>query len=224
MSDSQLSTQVATSVAQAIRDKASQSSDHKHHKPWIHRPPAGWNQTATGSDFAYMGEVYVLLKVAIIIAAMAMCIVIGRHFEKRQRLAQQRKNGSILSDTEQARAPEMDEMNPAAAEAAAVEAGDVELMSAQAPGADGMAAVREELEKLRLSDYADAFEQNGYDLWQEILRLPPARLAKLIEVVGMSENHADRFKEQIHNQRRQRGIGRAPTTGDTAVEDSCVIL
>ena len=46
-----------------------------------------------------------------------------------------------------------------------------------------MDGVRDELARLRLSKYAPAFEEGGYDVWPEILRLPPIRLARLLEML-----------------------------------------
>ena len=60
--------------------------------------------------------------------------------------------------------------------------------------------------------------------------MPPHRLAKLIELVGMSANHSDRFKEQLRDQRRKLRIrqvypgSEAAQGGDGAGEEACVIL
>ena len=104
----------------------------------------------------------------------------------------------------------------------------------QDPGADGVAVdqppregmdgVRYELEMLRMSQYAAAFERHGYDVWGEILSLPPHRLAKLIELVGMSANHSDRFKEALVAQRRRLKILQVLPSAGGGGDDSCVIL
>ena len=56
----------------------------------------------------------------------------------------------------------------------------------------------------------------------EILRLPTYRLNKLVEIVGMSTNHADRFKEALRVQRRQLHVQQLMPSADAG--DSCVIL
>ena len=105
----------------------------------------------------------------------------------------------------------MSELNPAAEAAARGAAEDgVEVEAPSEPPPEtraGMDGIRDELTKLRLQMYAPEFELNGYDVWEEVLRLPPHRLAKLIELVNFSSNHADRFKEYVRDERRRRGIG-----------------
>ena len=88
---------------------------------------------------------------------------------------------------------------------------------------DGSDGVAFELAKLRMDRYADAFMQHGYDHWPEILRLPPMRREMLIERVGMSANHADRFKEQLRVQRQAAGIP-DPSRGSASGDEECVIL
>lgn len=93
---------------------------------------------------------------------------------------------------------------------------------------DDMKEVAAELEKLRLGQYTKAFQENGYDYWPEILRMPRPRLAALVTQTKMSVNHADRLREQLSEQRKRLGIQRIAdnTKGDMEhLEDEfCVIL
>jgi len=45
--------------------------------------------------------------------------------------------------------------------------------------------------------YVDAFEEHGYDDWDEIQSMGEARLQRLVERVGLSSNHADRFLAHV---------------------------
>ena len=45
--------------------------------------------------------------------------------------------------------------------------------------------------------YLDAFEEHGYDDWDEIQSMGEARLQRLVERVGLSSNHADRFLAHV---------------------------
>ena len=58
---------------------------------------------------------------------------------------------------------------------------------------------------------------------REILRLPGKRLKKLIELVEMSENHADRLKEALRAQRNAAGIP-DPAGHNGSGDEECVIL
>ena len=199
-------------------------------RPWQH--PSGQVLSNTTVDgFQYWGEVGTILKVLLLIVALAVMILIGRWFEAREkRKKQQQRQSGMINDRDEAAGPtvEMTELNPAA-EAAAAEAAAAGTsaegavgVSVDEPWREGMDGVRDELERLRMSQYAAAFESHGYDVWGEILRLPPHRLAKLIELVGMSANHSDRFKEALVTQRRRLKILQVlPMAGG---DDSCVIL
>jgi hypothetical protein len=89
--------------------------------------------------------------------------------------------------------------------------------------AAGMEHVRRELEKLRLGQYAEAFEREGYDYWLEILKLPKKRFVRLVFKTSMTANHADRLYEQLAIQRKAMGIrGERDPDGDDL--ESCVIL
>jgi hypothetical protein len=86
-----------------------------------------------------------------------------------------------------------------------------------------MENVRRELEKLRLGQYAEAFEREGYDYWLEILKLPKKRFVRLVFKTSMTANHADRLYEQLAIQRKAMGIrGERDPDGDDL--ESCVIL
>ena len=93
---------------------------------------------------------------------------------------------------------------------------------------EGMDGVRDELKKLRLDEYANEFEAHGYDVWMEVLRLPPHRLEKMCELVGLDNrpNHADRFKEQIRDQRKRLGVRQVMPKGHNGAsgDEGCVIL
>ena len=94
--------------------------------------------------------------------------------------------------------------------------------AALGPRAAGMENVRRELEKLRLGQYAEAFEREGYDYWLEILKLPKKRFVRLVLKTSMSADHADRLYEQLDIQRKAMGIrGVRDPDGDDLV---CVIL
>jgi hypothetical protein len=58
---------------------------------------------------------------------------------------------------------------------------------------------------------------------REILRLPPKRFKKLVELVEMSENHADRLKEALRVQRGAAGIP-DPQGLSASGDEECVIL
>jgi len=95
--------------------------------------------------------------------------------------------------------------------------------AALGPRAAGMENVRRELEKLRLGQYAEAFEREGYDYWLEILKLPKKRFVRLVFKTSMTANHADRLYEQLAIQRKAMGIrGERDPDGDDL--ESCVIL
>ena len=160
-----------------------------------------------------MGELTTVRNLSIFFALLFALAFIAKRWEMRTQ-RENKKKRSVLNDDEAAnQGVEMSEMNEAAEEAAAAEIGEVR---------DGMDGVRDELTKLRLSKYAPAFEENGCDVWPEILRLPPLRLAKLIEKADMSQNHADRFKEAMIVERKKRNI--VMNLGSSSKEEECVIL
>ena len=183
--------------------------------------------------FPFIGEIFTLMKIGAILIVLCVLICLVKKAEERsKKKSKMARQGSIISDTDGGQCVEMTELNDAAEAAAAVERG--EDVDAEAPGAAtasattraGIDGVRDELTRLRLEQYTRAFEANGYDMWDEVLRLPPHRLAKLVEVVGFSANHGDRFREQISYQRRKRRMGQAGgNMQEGAAEDeSCVIL
>ena len=209
----------------------------ERHSPWnkhandARAAARALNLTDT-DGFQYWGEVHLLEKVLLFFGFMLMICYCGFRIQKCQKQQEERERNarSILSDTDEgaSRGIEMSEMNPAAEAAAMAEEGgssNLTLESGDAPQ-EGMDGVRHELNKMRMGQYARAFEANGYDHWPEILRLPPHRCAKLIGVVGMSTNHADRFKEQLRDQRRRLKIHQVMPNGGQvdAAEEACVIL
>lgn len=195
--------------------------DH-HGKPWDSLiSDTRYNVTEDG----HLGEVYTVLRVCILVAIMFLFIFASQWWERRKQI-RKKKGGrtSMLSDDEAAsRGVEMSEMNAAATEAANEEdglpAGESELGLTVR---DGMEGVRDELAKIALSKYEGPFEQHGYDAWHEILRMPPHRIEKLMELVEMSPNHADRFKERLALQRKKYKLLQALPADKS--EEACVIL
>ena len=89
---------------------------------------------------------------------------------------------------------------------------------------EDMDRVRHELNSVGLGQYADAFEQNGYDNWGEILRLPEARFTKLRRVLQMPSNHADRLNDTLAAQRQVTGVQRVRIrAADTMADSECSI-
>ena len=180
-------------------------------KPWLHRSGNVYNVTESG----HSGEVQTLLNLFMLLLVLCGMAAIGKWVQRSERLKRQRHtiNSMLGADEAAERGVEMSDMNAAAEEA----------QGAEEESRDGMLSVREELSKLRLTRYADAFDANGYDMWGEILRLPPYRVAKLIELVDMQPNHADRFQEALVSQRRQHKIAQVLPVG-TSGGDACAIL
>ena len=165
---------------------------------------------ATFFDSPVFHTMAVLIPVLLGIACMIHCR--NRWDEKQE---QKKRAAQMMNDMDGATADvglEMNELNPAAraaameAEQAARAAGGEESGGG---GSGGMAGVKHELGKLRLDRYASAFEEHGFDFWPKIMRLPPKRFAKMVETVGMAENHADRLKETLRVQRSVQGISLA---------------
>ena len=90
--------------------------------------------------------------------------------------------------------------------------------------AAGVLGVRQHLNRLRLDEYAEDFEQHGYDYWPEILRLSQDRFDKLVKLTKMSPNHIDRLREALASQRKERGIQRATGTETKDVDEQCVLM
>ena len=188
----------------------------------------------------YSGEIATLVRVGLMFMFLILlCIGIACCNKRQLRLRRlavaamkkrlsttmkpKKKRGmSMLNDNDDGMdvGVEMSEMNPAA-EAAAAELGesngDVTLTR------EGMDGVRHELKKLKLDAYESKFEEHGYDVWQEVLRLPPDRFETLVELVGMLPNHADRFREQLREQCRKQKVRQAGV-GAHEADEGCVIL
>ena len=191
------------------------------------------NGTVVHTD--YSGEIATLIRVGMLmLGLMVLCCIIV-YCNKREaaieaakrlkRMAARKKRGtrsSMLGDQDDGDAGvEMSEMNEAAEEAAELGEGNGEVILTR----EGMDGVRDELTKMRLEQYASEFESGGYDDWKEVLRLPPHRLEKMVEFVGMSTNHGDRFKEQLREQRRRYGMHQVmPKGANEAADEGCVIM
>ena len=154
----------------------------------------------------------------IVIVCIGACFF--RWFESRQeRLRGVRSMRLSTNDDDDDEGPASDApgLKPVA------EAGSESRETPSEPRAAGMENVRRELEKLRLGQYAEAFEREGYDYWLEILKLPKKRFVRLVFKTSMTANHADRLYEQLEIQRKVMGIrGERDPDGDDLT--ACVIL
>ena len=160
-------------------------------------------------DFRYWGEVTVVLKGLLMIAIVCLSVALFGYLIKRKR---QREAQRMLDDQD----------NPA--DEGIEMAGLPGLPAANEDGSPlaGSALVLDELTKLRMERYADAFREHGYDDWREILKMPPRRVHGLIRNVGMAANHGDRFIERLEAQRKELNLR---AVGPREVpEDDCVIL
>jgi hypothetical protein len=70
-----------------------------------------------------------------------------------------------------------------------------------------MAEVREHLDACKLARYLDAFEENGYDDWAEIVAMDGGQLQLLVQRTGMAANHADRFLQFVERMQRPLTAG-----------------
>lgn len=150
----------------------------------------------------------------------------------QERRAARAREGSMLNDTDDGsgdagRAPthrissvELGEMEPASDVHSPLPANDE-------PQLEGIERVRWELKRLKLEKYADAFEENGFDLWPEIVRLDQDRFRTLVRTAKLPANHAARLNEQLALQRSRLGIRRPGDRAideDADVDEACVIL
>ena len=162
------------------------------------------------------------INLLIMMLSFIMIICVGALFFRWLERRQDRLRGarstrlSTNDDDEEGPASDAPGLKPVA------EAGSESCEAASEPRAAGIENVRQELEKLRLGQYAEAFEREGYDYWLEILKLPKKRFVRLVLKTSMTANHADRLYEQLEIQRKVMGIRavRDPD-GDDLV---CVIL
>ena len=69
-------------------------------------------------------------------------------------------------------------------------------------GLEGMAEVRDMLERFRLSMYADKFDEQGYDDRDYLLTMEAAQIDGLITDVGMKPGHAVKFRDFLALERR----------------------
>ena len=164
-------------------------------------------------------EINLLIMMLSFIVIICVGACISRWLERRQdRLRGARSTRlSTNDDDEEGPASDAPGLKPVA------EAGSESRETPSEPRAAGMENVRRELEKLRLGQYAEAFEREGYDYWLEILKLPKKRFVRLVFKTSMTANHADRLYEQLAIQRKAMGIrGERDPDGDDL--ESCVIL
>ena len=196
---------------------APHASPPVHHDANHRAKPKPWNQHAnTNLTLAelHSGELTTVRNILVFFVLIFTLAWIAKWWDTREKKKMKKKR-SVLNDDEAANpSVEMSELNAAAEEAGAEEGGGLAVR-------EGMDGVRDELARLRLSKYAPAFEEGGYDVWPEILRLPPIRLSRLLEMVEMSPNHADRFKEALHAQRKKHNI---VMNLAKPKEEECVIL
>lgn len=176
------------------------------------------NSTTALDDETCLSCIGILVLKLSLILGLVMCIAVAVKLSDARQ--QKTKARGMLSD--------QDDDKGASCGIEMAELPEDGLHSGDAP-ADGMEGVRLELARLRLDRYADAFEEHGYDLWAEIVRLPDHRLAKLVELVGMTANHVDRFREQLHLQRRSQGLTasaqpRTSVAADGGADEHCSIL
>lgn len=188
--------------------------------------PRQHNMTVYDSQEAFGGvnwnpwrEISFLIMMLSFIVIVCIGACFFRWFESRQeRLRGVRSMRLSTNDDDDDEGPASDApgLKPVA------EAGSESCEAASEPRAAGIENVRRELEKLRLGQYAEAFEREGYDYWLEILKLPKKRFVRLVFKTSMTANHADRLYEQLEIQRKVMGIRavRDPD-GDDLV---CVIL
>ena len=83
--------------------------------------------------------------------------------------------------------------------------GDVAVASAPAPApapAPGMDAVRAMLARFRLTEYADAFDELGYDDVRHILIMNEAALDTLADQCHMKIGHREKLKFMLEHERR----------------------
>ena len=163
------------------------------------------------------------INLLIMLLSLIMIICVGacifRWLERRQERLRGAKSMRLSTndDDEEGPAPDAPGLKPVA------EAGSESREAASEPRAAGIENVRRELEKLRLGQYAEAFEREGYDYWLEILKLPKKRFVRLVFKTSMTANHADRLYEQLEIQRKVMGIrGERDPDGDDLT--ACVIL
>jgi len=174
-------------------------------------------------DSGWGPELKLLSNFLLLASLFVAGVFVSRWWEKRK----MKKAGAraILADQDTSAGVEMTaaELYPDGSAEGAEAAGSSGAVASSGLGSD---VVRDELTKLRLERYAEAFEHDGYDVWEEILRMPPTRLNTLITRVRMTPNHADRFRECLREQRRERSIAqlRGGGAADGAADEACVIL
>jgi hypothetical protein len=207
-------------------------------------------------DSGWGPELKLLSNFLLLASLFVAGVFVSRWWEKRK----MKKAGAraILADQDTSAGVEMTaaELYPDGSAEGAEAAGSSGAVASSGLGSD---VVRDELTKLRLERYAEAFEHDGYDVWEEILRMrkssvvfesaigtaitlacssdadafvsrnaatAPTRLNTLITRVRMTPNHADRFRECLREQRRERSIAqlRGGGAADGAADEACVIL
>ncbi len=69
--------------------------------------------------------------------------------------------------------------------------------------AEGMPEVAQMLERFKLANYVEVFDDQGYDDLEFMLRMRPEQVEQLIADVGMKPGHAAKFKLYLETERQQ---------------------
>ena len=93
--------------------------------------------------------------------------------------------------------------------------------SSVAPPADCSETVAAVLASLNLHRYAKAFDDHGYDSWNELVfHFSEAQITKLAKTVGMASNHLDRLRTALEADRRNHTASSRALSASSAVDTS----
>ena len=93
--------------------------------------------------------------------------------------------------------------------------------SSAAPPADCSETVAAVLASLNLHRYAKAFDDHGYDSWNELVfHFSEAQITKLAKTVGMASNHLDRLRTALEADRRNHTASSRALSASSAVDTS----
>mmetsp|Transcript_28484 Transcript_28484/g.85034 ORF Transcript_28484/g.85034 Transcript_28484/m.85034 type:complete len:189 (-) Transcript_28484:116-682(-) len=126
-----------------------------------------------------------------VIGGFALFFVLYRFFDQRYRSRLKSRVGEKLRPI-----PPGLELSAARPLRAASE-GSARRAAGEAERRLVMGEIGAQLAACKLDRYLDAFEEHGYDDWDEIQSMGEARLQRLVERVGLSSNHADRFLAHV---------------------------
>lgn len=174
---------------------------------WANRTSESWLTDDAGRAAEIRTVEHILL---MCMALFVMCVGVMFYEKRKQRKAAELKAQTLT----------------AAAENPALEDGNSTSCAVDPVSElEGMDRVREELSKVRLEQYTNAFEEAGYDHWPEIQKLPQSRFFKMRQATKMSKNHADRLEELLSKQRQALGVSRVKDKAQPGMEDEqCAIL